>query len=63
MRSAVEASWTTRPLRRVRSRRRRGFRPVTIQGPKGAKVSAPLARHHWRSPLCQVRAETSLPQV
>src|SRR3990172_6573765 len=59
----VFAACTSRPLRRVRSSRAAGSRPVAMYGPTGENVSLPLARHHCRSSRCQWRAETSLPQV
>ena len=36
---------------------------VTIHGPSGQKVSAPLARTQWPSEFCMSRAVTSLAAV
>jgi len=71
-RSLVSVSCRTSPLTRVRN-----LRPLaspsltvdTIDGPRGAKWSNPLEKHHWGTPpayagsLCHLRAERSFPTV
>ena len=65
-RSFVRASWRRSPFTQERSRRSSGLATssaVVIHGPKGQKVSAPLARVHWPSRFCRSRPETSLATV
>ena len=61
MRSEVLPSWAVSPLMRTERLVLKGSISVLIKGPRGPKVSEPLARHHWRSPRCQGRQLTSLP--
>ena len=61
--SRGEHRCTSRPFTRPITSSADGSRPVTRNGPSGAKVSEALARHHVRSFFCQTRALTSLPHV